>query len=176
MSSLPVLRTRLSVCFLSSFSASLPQLFHRCFPSFPLSLVRFSSGLSACFPVSFVPFCLLLTTQPSVLSFPFFPFSPVGGSFGAASLPFGFLALPLFVRPVSMPSFRFRYSAFCKSFLRSLSRLTVATSVPRPSSFRFRPLPLCFRFRFWLLGLGIYPFRYSLSAPFLLFPQPTCLY
>ena len=41
----PGSRTRLSVRFLSSFPASLPQLFHRCFPSFPLPLVRFSSGL-----------------------------------------------------------------------------------------------------------------------------------
>ena len=32
-------RTRLPVCFLSSYPASLPQLFHRCFPSFPLSLL-----------------------------------------------------------------------------------------------------------------------------------------
>ena len=41
----PGSRTRLPVCFLSSYPASLPQLFHRCFPSFPLPLVRFSSGL-----------------------------------------------------------------------------------------------------------------------------------
>ena len=39
MLSFPVLRTRLPVRFLSSFPASLPQLFHRCFPSFPLSLL-----------------------------------------------------------------------------------------------------------------------------------------
>ena len=39
MLSFPVLRTRLSVCFLSSFPVSLPQLFHWCFPSFPLSLL-----------------------------------------------------------------------------------------------------------------------------------------
>ena len=32
-------RTRLAVRFLSSLPASLPQLFHRCFPSFPLSLL-----------------------------------------------------------------------------------------------------------------------------------------
>ena len=32
VSSFPVLRTRLPVCFLSSFPVSLPQLFHRCFP------------------------------------------------------------------------------------------------------------------------------------------------
>ena len=85
----------------------------RAFPSLPLSFVRFR---------------LVLTTQPSVLSFPFFPFSPDGGSSGAFSSS---------VQPVSMPFFRFRYSAFCNSFLRSLSRLTVATSAPQPYSFRF---------------------------------------
>ena len=37
-------------------------------------------------PLSFVRFRLVLTTQPSVLSFPFFPFSPVGGSSGASFL------------------------------------------------------------------------------------------
>ena len=36
---LPGSRTRLPVCFLSSFPVSLPQLFHWCFPSFPLSLL-----------------------------------------------------------------------------------------------------------------------------------------
>ena len=35
----PVLSTWLPVCFLSSLPASLPQLFHRCFPSSPLSLL-----------------------------------------------------------------------------------------------------------------------------------------
>ena len=43
----------------------------RAFPSLPLSFVRFRS---------------VLTTQPSVLSFPFFPFSPDGGSYGASFL------------------------------------------------------------------------------------------
>ena len=50
-------RTRLAVRFLSSHPASLPQLFHRCFPSFPLSLLfrafppafRSLSFASACF-------------------------------------------------------------------------------------------------------------------------------
>ena len=37
-------------------------------------------------PLSFVRFRLVLTTQPSVLSFPFFPFSPDGGSYGASFL------------------------------------------------------------------------------------------
>ena len=118
----PVLPFRLLVLgFLSvSFRPSrlrFPQLFHRCFPSFPLPLVRFTSGLSACLPLSFVCFGLLLTTQPSALSFPLFPFSPVGGSHGARR----FLSSPTLsssVQPVSMPSFRFRYSASCDSFLR----------------------------------------------------------
>ena len=80
MPSFPVLRTRLSVCFLSSLPASLPQLFHRCFP-FALAFglfphFRFLSSASA----------RVLTTQPSVLSFPFFPVSPDGGSSGASFL------------------------------------------------------------------------------------------
>ena len=44
------------------------------------------SGFSACFPLSFVRLSLLLTTQPSALSFPFFPFSPGSGSSGASFL------------------------------------------------------------------------------------------
>ena len=87
-----------------------------------LSLSGFSLAL-----LSFVCFRSVLTTQPSVLSFPLFPLSPVGGSRGAFSSS---------VRPVSMPSFRFWYSAFCVSFLRSPSRYTAATSAPQPSSFR----------------------------------------
>ena len=99
-------------------------------------------GFSACFPVSLVPFSLLLTTQPPALSFPLFPTSPGSGSFGALR----FLASPLLssdLRPVSMPSFRFRYSAFCISFLRSLFRLTVATSAPG-LLFPARPFPFAF--------------------------------
>ena len=41
--------TRLSVCFLSSFPVSLPQPFHRCFPSFPLSLLFRAFLLAFCF-------------------------------------------------------------------------------------------------------------------------------
>ena len=55
-----------------------------------LSLSGFSLAL-----LSFVCFRSVLTTQPSVLSFPFFPSSPVGGSFGAVRSPCGSLALPL---------------------------------------------------------------------------------
>ena len=49
-------------------------------------------GFSARLLLSFVCFRSLLTTQPSVLSVPFFPFSPVGGSSGARR----FLASPTF--------------------------------------------------------------------------------
>ena len=149
----PGFGTWLSVCFLSSFPVSLPQPFHRCFPSFLLPCVRFFSGLSACFPVSFVPFSLRLTTQPSALSFPFFPFSPGSGSFGAL----WFLSSPSLssdLRPVSMPSFRFRYSASCISF-RPFS-VSPHSGYSQLASFRllFRMLPLGFRFRFCLLGLS----------------------
>ena len=161
MLSFPVLRTRLPVRFLSSFPVSLPQLFHRCFP-FALAF-----GLSLRFPLSFVHFCLVLTTQPSVLSFPFFPFSPVGGSFGAVR----FLSSPSFsssVRPVSMPLFRFRYSAFCCSFQPSLSRLTV---LPQRLDLilSVSAAPLCFRFRFvysaWMSFSQGHPFAPDLRPP-----------
>ena len=49
-------RTRLAVCFLSSLPASLPQLFHRCFPSFPLSLL-FRAFLPAFRSLSFASAC-----------------------------------------------------------------------------------------------------------------------
>ena len=52
---LPVISTRLSVRFLSSFPVSLPQLFHWCFPSFPGPCVPFSSGLSPSFSAFFRP-------------------------------------------------------------------------------------------------------------------------
>ena len=85
---LSFLNTQLSVRFLSSLSVSLPQPFHRCSLCF-----RFRAFPSR--SLSFVRSRLVLTTQPSVLSFPFFPFFPVGGSSGAAPLSCDFLALPL---------------------------------------------------------------------------------
>ena len=157
----PGSRTRLPVCFLSSLPASLPQLFHRCFPSFPLPLVRFSSGLFPSRPRSFVRSRSVLTTQPSVLSFPFFPVSPDGGSSGAFRSAFASRPSPS-VTPVSMRSFRFWYSAFCNSFLRLLSRLTVATSASQPSSYWTSAAPLGFRFRFRLLGLSVLNFSVRL--------------
>ena len=79
----PVLRTRLSVSFLSLYPASLPQPFHRCLlSSVPLS-VPFALAFSPSFLLSFVRFIPVLTTQLSVSSFPFFPFLPHGGFPGA---------------------------------------------------------------------------------------------
>ena len=99
-------------CYLSAFpaswfSTSVPPSFP-CFPSvfkysafclFPFILPSFAPTavppvLPLCsrfrafplLPLSFVRFHSVLTTQPSVLSFPFFPFSPDGGSFGASFL------------------------------------------------------------------------------------------
>ena len=228
MSSFPVLRTRLPVCFLSPFPDSLPQLFLRClpcafafglFPFLPLSFVCFRSGsgylasvssfplssrfcLTAASPVRPLRFhffgfprffrpgfpCLLsrffvlgflfvsfhpsrfrshscstgaslmlspsgfslpirflssaslpvLTTQPLFLLFLFFPASPHSGFFQV--LPLRLSASLLFhFRSVRLPlvPFRFKYLVLCNSFLRSLSRLTVATSVSWHSPFRF---------------------------------------
>ena len=85
----PVLSDPISRAFLpgSSYSASC---------SFPFALPDFAptavpSVLPSCsrlrafpsLPLSFVCFRSVLTTQPSVLSFPFFPFSPGSGSSGA---------------------------------------------------------------------------------------------
>ena len=61
--SLPLLRTRLSVCFLSSFPASLPQLFPRCFP-FALAF-----GLLPHFHFLSSASARLSTTQPLFLPF-----------------------------------------------------------------------------------------------------------
>ena len=95
-------RTRLSVCFLSSFPVSLPQPFHRCLP------FAFAFGIFPLRLLSFVRFRL--------------------GSDYSAFRSF-FSLLPVFpcrrflrcifsssVRPVAMPFFRFRYSAYCKFF------------------------------------------------------------
>ena len=98
--------TRLSVRFLSSFPVSLPQPFHRCFP------YAFAFGLPPRSKLSFVRFRSVLTTQPSALSFPFFPFFPGGGSHGAyflfrsacchAVLPIPVLSFLQFLSPVAV--------------------------------------------------------------------------
>ena len=104
---LPGSGTQRPVCFLSPFLASLPQLFHECLPD--LSFRHFPFRF--CFLSSASAF--LPATQPSVSSFPFFPFLPLSGFFGAASP----LSLPCFPRS-SQPGFpcflsRFPYLAFC---------------------------------------------------------------
>ena len=100
---LPVLHTQLSVRFLSSFLASLPQLFHECFPfglspSDPLSFVRVSSGSD--YSASVLPFPasrFRLTVASSVLR-----------------SHFRSCGLPRSLQPdfSCLPS-RFRYSASC---------------------------------------------------------------
>ena len=129
----PGFRTRLSVSFLSSFPDSLPQLFLRCLP------YAFAFGLFPFRSLSFVRSRPVPTTQPSVFLFPSsrFPLAAVPSVLVSSS-----------VRPVAMPSFRFRYSAFCNSFFRPLFRFTEATTAPRP----LRSISLGFRFRFRLLS------------------------
>ena len=64
---LPGSRTRLSVCFLSPFPDSLPQLFLRCLPC------AFALGLSPSNPLSFVRFSSGSGYSASVSSFPLLP-------------------------------------------------------------------------------------------------------
>ena len=139
--------TWLSVCFLSSFPVSLPQLFHRCFPlstflrpflcrDFLLAFSFLSSAsarfkllsiLHFLFPSSWLPLC--------------------SGSHQCLS--------SSSVQPVSMLSFRFWYSAFCDSFLRSLFHLTVTTSMSQLFPYGSQLISLGLRFRFRLVGFGI---------------------
>ena len=132
VSSSPVLRTRLSVCFLSPFINSLPQLFLKCFPSalalglfpfLPLSFVCFRSGSG------YSAFCFFLSSSSLLCLSAALQVLPL---FLSASLLFPVLSN--LVSHVFFPGSS--YSAFCISFLRSLSRLTVTTSVSHPSSFR----------------------------------------
>ena len=113
-------------------------------------------GFSACFPLSFVRFSLLLTTQPSALSFPFFPFSPGSSSSGACfPLPSGLFPCLPSDSGTQLSAFPFSARRFASQWLPQ--RLSLLP-------YGFRPFPLGFRFRFWLLGFGIYLFRYFPSA------------
>ena len=158
--SLPVLRTRLSVCFLSSFPVSLPQPFHRCFPSFPLPLVRFSSGLF-CSPSAFFRLLLLASDYSAFRSFfsllPVLPcrrflrcstvsFVPVAFLFRPACF-HAFLPIPV------LSSLRFLSPLFC-----FVSQALHSFRPPVSSS----AAPLCFRFRFRLLGLSVLNFSVRL--------------
>ena len=107
VSSFPVLRTRLPVCFLSSFLDSLPQPFLKCFP-FALAF-----GLSPSNPLPFVRFSSGSGYSASASSFPLFPAPPHSG-FPGAPFRSRFLAFPVLSDLVShavLPGSS--YSAFC---------------------------------------------------------------
>ena len=167
-----ILRTQLSVRFLSSLPVSLPQLFLRCFPfafAFGLSLsVRFRSGSDYSASVSSFPLssCLCLTVASSVLPFCSrflgFPhslqpdlscFLPDSSYSAFCSFPF----VPPGLAPTAVPPvlpFCLRLRAFSLSFcfLSSASvpvlttQLSVSSfplsSLPRLSA-AFQVLPLC---------------------------------
>ena len=153
VSSLPVLRTRLPVRFLSSFPVSLPQPFHRCFPyAFAFGLSPRSNFLSSVFRS-------VLTTQPSALSFPFFPFSPVGGSSGASFL-FRPACFHAFL-PIPVLSFLHFFSPLAVSpHSGYLSALAFSLSVPGL-------FPLAFALGSGYLALECIPYRYLPAASFL---------
>ena len=143
VSSFPVLCTRLSVCFLSSLPASLPQLFHRCFPS------AFASGLS---PHSAFFRPLSLGSYYSAFR-PFFSLLPV---FPCRRFlrccPFA-LRLPRFSSsawPVSMPCFRFGTLLTASPFsIRCLASQWLLQRLGLPC------------------GLGLFPFAYALGSGYL---------
>ena len=116
----------------------------RAFPSLPLSFVRFRS---------------VLTTQPSALSFPFFPFSPVGGSSGASFL----------FRPACFHAF---LPIPVLSFLQFLSPFTVSPHSGYLSASAFSLsvpglFPLAFALGSGYLALERIPYRYLPAASFL---------
>ena len=112
--------TWLSVCFLSSFPVSLPQLFHRCFPLSTSLRPFLCRDLQLTF--NFLSSILVRFKLLSFLTFLFpssrYPLSAVISMHVSSS-----------VQPVAMPSIRLWYSAHCNSFYRTLFRITVATSV-----------------------------------------------
>ena len=132
---LPGSRTRLSVCFLSPFPDSLPQLFLRCFPSafafglfpsVPLPFVRFSSGSGYS---AFRSFLSLLPVFPCRR---FLRCSPV------PCVPFNFLFRSACFHaslPISVLSFLLFLSPFAVS-------PHSATSASRPRPFGFGRSPL----------------------------------
>ena len=173
--------TRLSVCFLSPFPDSLPQLFLRCFP------FAFAFGLSPSDPLSFVRFSSGSGYSASASSFPFFPALPHSCLSGAAPPPFGFLTFPLPFRPVSRASLpllvlSFLFVSFRPSRFRSHGRFTGASLLLSPSGFPlayafFRPLSLgsdYSAFRSFLSLLPVLPCRRFLRCFFLF--RPACFH
>ena len=145
--SFPAFGTWPSVCFLSSFPVSLPQPFHRCFPSRPLSFVRFRSGLFCLLSAFFRPlqpasdysaFCSFFSLLPDLpwQRFPrcFFP------------LPSGLFPCLPSDSGTQLPAIPFSVRCFASQWLPQ--RLSLLP-------FGFRPPPLGFRFRFGLLGSEI---------------------
>ena len=162
MSSFPVLRTRLSVCFLSPFPDSLPQLFLRCFPlAFAFGLFPFRSAFFRPLPFRFrlLSLCFFLSSL--------FP-SPPHSGFPGAPFRFRFLAFPVLPSLVShafFPGFRTRLSVcFLSSFPVSLPQPFHRCLPSAFASCIFRFWPAFFRplaFRFQLLSLLLLPFRSS---------------
>ena len=137
--SFPVSGTWLSVCFLSSFPVSLPQSFHRCFPSFPLPLVRFFPGLFCLLSAFFRP----LQPASDYSAFcAFFSLLPV--------LPWQRFLRCLLIRfPFRLfPCVPFSFGTQLPAFLFSVRRLASQWLPQRLSllPFGFRPFPLGFRF------------------------------
>ena len=111
-----------------------------------------------------LPFCFRFRAFPSLgflssafawlllLSFPFFLFPssrfPLSAVPSVLSVCLAASSLFLFRLACCHASLPIRYSAYCASFLHSLSRLTVATSASRPS----------------LAGFGLFPFAYALGS------------
>ena len=92
MPSFQVLVLSFSVCFLSPFPDSLPQLLVRCLPH------ALAFGLSPSNPLSFVRFSSGSGYSASVSSFPLFPASPHSG-FSGAPFRFRFFGFPRSFRP-----------------------------------------------------------------------------
>ena len=167
----PVLSNLVSHVFLpgSSYSASCSFLFippgfaPTAVPPVPPLCFRFRA-----FPFPSAFFRPLLSGSDYSafrLSFPFFPFSPVGGSSGATFLfrPACFHAF-LSILVLSLLQFPFPVRCLASQWLPQRLRLP---------PFGFRLLPLCFRFRFWLLGLEPVPFQIPLSCALLIAPAST---
>ena len=152
MSSFPVLRTQLSVCFLSPLPDSLPQLFLRCLPYASLSVLRFRSfafGLSPSDRFSYQsPLFRFWLLSLLFLPFLFLPVSPSQWVFfGAALSAFASLAFPRSFRP-GFPCLLsrffvlgFLFVSFHPSRFRSHSRSTGASLMLSLSGFS-----LAFRF------------------------------
>ena len=147
MSSFPVLRTRLSVCFLSSFLDSLPQPFLKCFP------FAFAFGLFPFLPLSFVRFCSGSDYSASVSSFPLSSRFPLTVVSSVLLFCFRFLGFPRSFRP-SFPCLLSRF--FVLSFLHFLSPFALS-----PHSGYLSASP------FFLSASGLFSFAFALGSGYL---------